>query len=66
MPIKVPAVQGGPASVRTLDPVSHYQMGVQQWITLPGCPVVKADRQHPLSGHVLDTTMATTGSNVLI
>jgi hypothetical protein len=41
-------------------------MRVQQRITLPGCPVVKADRQHPLSGHVLDTTMATTGSNVLI
>ena len=35
MPVQVPAVQRCPASVRSLDPVGHHQMGVQQRITLP-------------------------------
>ena len=66
MPVQVPAVQGRPASVRPLDPVGHHQMGVQQRIALPGCPVVEPDRQQPLSGHVLDTTMASPGSQVFV
>jgi hypothetical protein len=33
-------------------------MGVQQRVTLSGRPVVEADRQRPLSGHMLDTAMA--------
>jgi hypothetical protein len=41
-------------------------MGVQQRITLAGGPVVEADRQHPLSGHVLDTAMSATGAQVLV
>jgi hypothetical protein len=28
--------------------------------------VVEADRQHPLSGHVLDTAMAAAGPQVLV
>jgi hypothetical protein len=66
MPIQVPAVQGRPASVRPLDPVGHHQMGVQQRIALPGRPVVVAHRQHPLSGHVLDTAMAAAGAHMLV
>jgi hypothetical protein len=41
-------------------------MGVQQRITLAGCPVVEPNRQHPLSGHVLDTAMSTAGPQVLV
>jgi len=66
MPVQVPAVQRCPASVRPLDAVGDDQMGVQQRVTVPGCPVVEADRQQPLSGHVLDTAMATTGPQVLV
>jgi hypothetical protein len=39
---------------------------MQQRVTLPGRPVVEPDRQHSLSGHVLDTAMATTGPQVLV
>jgi hypothetical protein len=66
MPIDIAAVQGRPASVRTLDAVGHHQMGMQQRIALAGCPVVEPDRQHPLSGHVLDTAMAAAGPKVLV
>ena len=66
MPVQVPAVQGRPAAVRPLDPVGDDQMGVQQRIALSGGPVVEPDRQQPLSGHVLDTTMAATGAQVLV
>jgi hypothetical protein len=66
MAVDIAAVQRCPASVRPLDPVGHHQMGVQQRVTLPGCPVVEADRQHPLSGHVLDTAMAAAGPQVSV
>jgi hypothetical protein len=60
------AVQGHPPSVRTLDTVGDDQMGVQQRVSLPGCPVVKADRQHALTVHVLDTAMAAAGPQVVV
>jgi hypothetical protein len=41
-------------------------MGVQQRITLPGGPVVEPDRQHPLSGHMLDTAMSAASAQVLV
>jgi hypothetical protein len=41
-------------------------MGVQQRITLARCPVIEPDRKHALSGHVLDTTMSTTGPQLLV
>jgi len=41
-------------------------MGVQQGVTFSGCPVVEPDGQHPVSGHVLDTAVATTGAQVLV
>jgi hypothetical protein len=66
MPVQVAAVQGCPASVRPLDAVGHHQMGMQQRVALPGRPVVEPDRQQPLAGHVLDTTVATAGPQVLV
>jgi hypothetical protein len=66
MPIQIAAVQGRPASVRPLDPVGHHQMGVQQRITFSGRPMVEPDRQQPLSGHMLDTTMAAAGPQMLV
>jgi hypothetical protein len=39
---------------------------VQQRIAFSGCPVVESDRQHPLAGHVLDTTMAAASPQVLV
>ena len=66
MPIQVPAVHGRPASVRPLHPVGDNQMSVQQRIALPRCPVVKADRQQPLSGHMLDTAMAAAGPQMVV
>jgi hypothetical protein len=66
MPVQVLAVQGGPASVQALHAVGDDQMGVQQRITLARCPVVEPDRQQPLSGHVLDTPVATAGAQVLV
>jgi hypothetical protein len=39
---------------------------MQQRITFSGCPVVKADPQQPLAGHMLDTTMAAAGPQVLV
>src|SRR5215211_395759 len=60
MPVQVPSVQGCPAAVRTLDPVGDDQMGVQQRIAFSGRPVVESDRQHSLTGHMLDTAMTTT------
>jgi hypothetical protein len=36
-------------------------MGVQQRIAFSGCPVIEADRQQPLSGHVLVTAVAAAG-----
>jgi hypothetical protein len=41
-------------------------MGVQQRIALAGRAVVEPDRQQSLAGHVLDTTMAAAGAQVLI
>jgi hypothetical protein len=41
-------------------------MGVQQRIAFSGRPVVEPDRQQPLSGHVLDTTVAAAGPQVLV
>jgi hypothetical protein len=66
MPVQVAAVHCGPASVRPLDAISDDQVGVQQRITLAGGPVVEPDSQQPLSGHVLDTAVATTGAQVLV
>jgi hypothetical protein len=60
MPIQVPAVHGCPAAVRALHPVGDHQMGVQQGVAFSGCPVVEADRQQALSGHVLDTATSKT------
>jgi hypothetical protein len=53
-------------SVRPLHPVGDDQMGVQQRIALTGGPVIKTDRQHPLSGHVLDTAMAAADAKMLV
>jgi hypothetical protein len=64
--VEVAAVQGCPAAVRALDPVGDDQVGVQQRIAFPGCPVVEADRQHPASGHVLDTAVTPAGAQVLV
>jgi hypothetical protein len=66
MPVQVPAIQGGPAAVRTLDTIGHHQMGVHQRVAFSGCPVVEPDRQQPLSGHVLVSAMATTRPQVLV
>jgi hypothetical protein len=66
MPIKVSAVQRRPAAVQPLDPIGDDQMGVQQRIAFSGGPVVEPGRQHPLSGHMLDTTMAAAGPHMLI
>jgi len=66
MPVQVPTVQRRPPSVRPLDAVGHHQVGVQQRIPLARCPVVQADRQQPLSGHVLDTAMSAAGAQVLV
>jgi hypothetical protein len=66
MPVQVPAVQGCPAAVRSLDAVGDHQMGVQQRVALPGRPVVEPPGQHPLSVHVLDTTMSAAGAQVLV
>jgi hypothetical protein len=41
-------------------------VGVQQRVTFSGRPVVEPDRQHSLSGHVLDTAVATAGTQVLV
>jgi len=66
MPIEVAAVHGRPASVRPLDAVGDDQVGVQRRVTFARCPVVEPDRQQPLSGHVLDTAMATAGPQMLV
>jgi hypothetical protein len=66
MPIQVASVQRCPAAVRPLDAVGDDQVGVQQRVTFPGRPVVEPDRQQPPSGHVLDTTMATADTQVLV
>src|SRR5215217_5566709 len=60
------AVQGRPASVRPLDAVGDNQVGVQQRVTLPRCPVVKADRQQPPSGHMLVSAVSAAGAQVLV
>jgi hypothetical protein len=49
-----------------LDAVGDDQVGVQQRVAFSGRPVVEPDRQHPLSGHMLDTAMATTAPQVLV
>jgi hypothetical protein len=41
-------------------------MGVQQRVAFSGRPVVIADRQHSLSGHVLDTAVAAAGPQVSV
>jgi len=64
--VEVAAVQGRPAAVRALDPVGDDQVSVQQRIAFSGCPVVEPDRQQALAGHVLDTTMAAAGVQVLV
>jgi hypothetical protein len=66
MPVQIAAVHRCPAAVRSLDAVGDDQMGVQQRITFSGRPVVEADRQHPLSGHMLDTAMAAAGPHMLV
>jgi hypothetical protein len=66
MPVQVAAVQGGPVSVRALDAVADDQMGVQQRVALPGCPVVEPDGQQPLSGHALDTAVSAADAQVSV
>jgi hypothetical protein len=39
---------------------------MQQRITLSGRPMVEADRQQPLAGHVLDTAVSAAGPQVLV
>jgi hypothetical protein len=39
---------------------------MQQRVALSGRPVVEPDRQHSLSGHVLDTAVATADPQVLV
>jgi hypothetical protein len=41
-------------------------VGVQQRIAFSGRPVVEADRQQPLSGHVLVSAVAAAGAQVLV
>jgi hypothetical protein len=66
MPVEIPSVQGGPASVRALDAVGHHQVGVHQRIAFSGRPVVEPNREQPVSGHVLDTAVATASAQVLV
>jgi hypothetical protein len=66
MSVQVPSVQGRPASVRTLDPVSDDEVSVQQRIALSGRPVVEPNGQQALSGHVLDTAMSAAGAQVSV
>jgi hypothetical protein len=66
MPVQVPAVQGRPPTVRALDTVSHHQVGVQQRIALSASAVVEADRQQPLSVHMLVAAMAAPCPQVLV
>jgi hypothetical protein len=65
MPVQVPAVQRRPPSI--LDPVGHHhQVGVQQRIPLPGCPLVEPHRQQPLSGHMLVSAVATASAQMSV
>jgi hypothetical protein len=66
MPIQVAAIQRGPAAVRPLHPVGHHQVGVQQRVAFSGRPVVEPNRQQPPSGHMLDTSVAAAGAQVLV
>jgi hypothetical protein len=49
-----------------LDAVGDDQVGVQQRVAFSGRPVVEADRQKPLSGHVLVSGVAATGAQVSV
>jgi hypothetical protein len=53
-------------AVRTLDPIGHHQVGVQQRVSLPAGAVVEPDRQQPLAGHVLDAAVATPSAKVSV
>jgi hypothetical protein len=64
--VQVAAVQGCPASVRSLGAIGDDQVGVHQRIAFSGRPMVKPDRQHSLSGHMLDTAVSAAGSHMLI
>jgi hypothetical protein len=66
MLVQVPAIQGRPAAVRSLDAVGDDQMGMQQRVAFSGRPVVEPDGQQPLSGHMVDTTVAAARPQVLI
>ena len=66
MPVDIPAVQRRPTSVRPLDAIGDDQMSMQERVAFSGCPVVEADRQHSLSGYVLDTAMAAAGPKVIV
>ena len=41
-------------------------MGMRQRIAFSGRPVVEPHGQHALSGHMLDTTVSTVGSQLLV
>jgi hypothetical protein len=41
-------------------------MGVQQRVTLPGCPVIEPDGQHPPTVDMLDTAMAAAGPKMSV
>jgi hypothetical protein len=66
MPVEIPSVQRRPASIRPLDTVGDDQVRVQQRVAFSGGPVVEPDREQPLSGHVLDTTVAAASSQVAV
>ena len=66
MAVQVAAVQGYPPSVRPLDAIGDHQMSVQQRVAFSGCPVVEPDRQQPLAGHMLDTTVSAAGAQVAV
>jgi hypothetical protein len=47
MPVQVPAVQGCPTVIWSLDAVGDDQVRREQGVAFPGRPVVEPDRQHP-------------------
>jgi hypothetical protein len=49
-----------------MDAVGDNQMRMEQGVAFSGRPVIKSNGQQPLSGHVLDTTVATSSSKVLV
>jgi hypothetical protein len=66
MPVQVPTIQAGPATVRTLDAIGDDHMGVRQRIALTRGAVIEPHYQQASAAHLVMPTMPTARAHLAV